>query len=246
MARISVLNDGVTLDEPTLVEGFPGVGLVGKIATDHMIEAHDMVHYANVHCEGIPRATVYQESDPSLMTPVRLYADPERDLVALRSDVPVAPGAATEVAGCLDGWFDETGAFPVFLSGLGREKDEAPPDLYGVATGNGGDALSRAGIEDPPESGLVSGPTGAMLAESLERGRDAVGLVVESDPQFPDPEASRILIRDGIDPIAGTETPTEGLVDQATEIRDAKQAFAKQMQEATEESSQAEPLKMFQ
>lgn len=246
MARISVLDDEVSLDEPTLVEGFPGVGLVGKIATDHLIEVHDMVHYANVNCDGLPRVAVYHESDSSLTTPVRLYADSERDLVALRSDVPVTPGAATEVAGCLDTWFAETSAFPVFLSGLGREKDESPPDLYGVATGNGSDALSRAAVEEPPEPGLVSGPTGAMLAESLERGRDAVGLVVESDPQFPDPEAARILIRNGIDPIGDIETPTEGLVDQATEIRNAKQAFAKQMQEATEESSQAEPLKMFQ
>ncbi|MFD1571894.1 proteasome assembly chaperone family protein [Halorubrum laminariae] len=246
MARISVLDDDVSLSEPTLVEGFPGVGLVGKIATDHMIDEHEMVHYANVHCDGLPRVAVYHEDDSAVTAPVRLYADPERDLVALRSDVPVHPNAATEVANCLDSWFDETETFPVFLSGLGREKGEEPPALYGIATGDGGDALSRAAVDDPSESGLVSGPTGAMIAAALERGRDAVGLIVESDPKFPDPEAARILIRDGIDPIAGTETPTDGLVDQATEIRDAKQQLAEQMRQATEESSQAEPLKMFQ
>ncbi|WP_435075866.1 proteasome assembly chaperone family protein [Halorubrum sp. HHNYT27] len=246
MAHISVLDDEISLNKPTLVEGFPGVGLVGKIATDHMVEAHEMDHYANVHCDGLPRVAVYREENRALTTPVRLYADAEKDLVALSSDVPVNPGAATEVAGCLEGWFAETETFPIFLSGLGREKGEAPPAIYGVATGDGGDALDRADIEDPPEAGLVSGPTGAMLAESLERDRDAVGLVVESDPQFPDPEASRILIRNGIDPIAGTETPTDSLVDQASEIREAKQAFAERMQQATEESSQAEPLKMFQ
>ncbi|MFC7324517.1 proteasome assembly chaperone family protein [Halorubrum rutilum] len=246
MARISVVDDDVSLDEPTLVEGFPGVGLVGKIATDHMIEAHGMDHYANVHCDGLPRVAVYREANRALTTPVRLYADAENDLVALRSDVPVKPGAATEVAGCLESWFAETATFPVFLSGLGQEKGEAPPAIYGVATGDGGDRLDRADVEDPPEAGLVSGPTGAMLAESLERGRDAVGLVVESDPQFPDPEAARVLIRSGIDPIAGTETTTDGLVEQAEEIREAKRAFAERMQQATEESSQAEPLKMFQ
>ncbi|OYR43298.1 MULTISPECIES: proteasome assembly chaperone family protein [unclassified Halorubrum] len=246
MARISVLDEDVSLDEPTLVEGFPGVGLVGKIATDHMIEEHEMVHYANVHCDGLPRVAVYREDERALTTPVRLYADPESNLVALRSDVPVNPGAATEVAGCLENWFAETVTFPIFLSGRGREKGEAPPSIYGVATGDGGDRLERADVEDPPEAGLISGPTGAMLAEALERDRDAVGLVVESDPQFPDPEAARILIRNGIDPIAETETPTEGLVDQATEIREAKRAFAERMQQATEESSQAEPLKMFQ
>jgi len=246
MAHINVIDDEIALTEPTLVEGFPGVGLVGKIATDHMIEAHEMTHYANVHCDGLPRVAVYREENQALTTPVRLYADETRDLIALRSDVPVNPGAATEVAGCLESWFAEITVFPIYLSGLGREKGEDPPAIYGVATGDGGDALDRAEVEEPPEAGLVSGPTGAMLAEALERDRDAVGLVVESDPQFPDPEAARVLIRNGIDPIAGTETPTDGLVDQATEIREAKQAFAQRMQDAAEDSSQAEPLKMFQ
>ncbi|SFR52111.1 MULTISPECIES: proteasome assembly chaperone family protein [Halorubrum] len=245
MARISTVED-VSLDEPTLVEGFPGVGLVGKIATDHLIDVHGMIHYANVHCDGLPPVAVYREGNAAATTPVRLYADPERDLVALRSDVPVNPAAASKVAACLGSWFDETGLFPVFLSGLGREKDDEPPALYGIATGDGGEALARAEVEAPSESGLVSGPTGAMVAAALEHDRDAVGLVVESDPKFPDPEAARRLILDGIDPIAGTETPTDGLVDQATEIREAKQQLAEQMRQANEESSQAEPLKMFQ
>ncbi|ELZ62158.1 MULTISPECIES: proteasome assembly chaperone family protein [Halorubrum] len=245
MTRISVVDD-VSLEEPTLIEGFPGVGLVGKIATDHLIDVHEMTHYANVHCDGLPPVAVYHEGETAATTPVRLYADPENDLVALRSDVPVKPGAATEVAACLGSWFDEVDLFPVFLSGLGREKGESPPDLYGIATGDGSEALARAEVAEPPESGLVSGPTGAMLAAALEDGRDAVGLVVESDPKFPDPEAARALIRGGIDPVAGIETPTDGLVEQATEIREAKQQLAEQMRAATEESTQAEPLKMFQ
>jgi len=246
MARISMVDESITLDRPVLVEGFPGVGLVGKIAADHLVEAHDMRHYANVHCEGLPEVAVYRESDPALTTPVRLYAAPESGLVVLQSDVPVNPKAATTFADCLAGWFDETGTFPVFLSGRPSERDSEPPGLYVVTAGDGGERLADADIDDPPESGLVSGPTGAMLADALEHGRDAAGLIVESDPQFPDPEASRTLIVDGIDPIAGTETPTDGLVDQATEIRDAKKQLAEQMRRATEESSQAEPLKMYQ
>ncbi len=245
MARISVVDDTIEIDRPTLVEGFPGVGLVGKIAADHLVEAHEMRHYANVHCEDLPPVAVYRESEPGLTTPVRLYAAPDSGLAVLQSDVPVNPSAVDDLADCLVGWFDEVDAVPVYLSGIGREKDETPPALYGVATGDGGERLADASVEDPPESGLVSGPTGALLADALERGRDAVGLVVESDPNFPDPEAARTLILDGIDPIAGTETPADGLVDQATEIREAKRQFAERMQQS-EESTQAEPLKMYQ
>ena len=245
MARISIVDDTIEIDRPTLVEGFPGVGLVGKIAADHLVEAHDMRHYANVHCEGLPPVAVYRESEPGLTTPVRLHAAPESGIAVLQSDIPVNPAAVDEFADCLAGWFDDVDALPVYLSGLGREKDETPPALYGVTTGDGGKRIADAPVEEPPESGLVSGPTGALLADALERGRDAVGLIVESDPNFPDPEAARILIRDGIDPIAGTTTPTDGFVDQATEIRKAKRQFAERMQQA-EESTQAEPLKMYQ
>ena len=246
MSRIAIVDETVSLSDPVLVEGFPGVGLVGKIATDHLISAYEMTHYANVHCDGLPRVATYAESDGDLRTPVRLYADEEHDLIALQSDIPVNPAAATEFGRCIAGWFDEENVFPVYLSGLARDKGEEPPALYGVATGNGKRRLDSASIDAPAESGLVSGPTGAMLADALERGTSAVGLIVESDPQFPDPEAARVLIADGIDRIADLSTSVEGLVDQATEIRDAKQAFARRMQEADEESSQAEPLKMYQ
>jgi uncharacterized protein len=69
------------------------VGLVGKLATDHLAETFEMVHYANVHCEGLPPVATCEDGDHDMTTPVRLYADPERNLLALRSDVPVSPAA---------------------------------------------------------------------------------------------------------------------------------------------------------
>ena len=246
MARITIVDESVTFEEPTLVEGFPGVGLVGKITVDHLIDTYGMDLYANIHCEGFPRVTRYHESSSTLTTPVRLYADEDSDLIALQSDVPVNPGAAAEFADCIAGWFAEESVLPIYLSGLPHEKSERLPELSGVAVGSAADRLSAVDINKPPESGIVSGPTGAMLADALERDAPAIGLVVESDPQFPDPEAARTLIVDGIDPIAGTSTDVDGLVEKATEIKEAKQQFAKRMEQATEESSQAEPLKMYQ
>ncbi|MFC6724613.1 PAC2 family protein, partial [Halobium palmae] len=72
------------------------------------------------------------------------------------------------------------------------------------------------------------------------------GLVVESDPQFPDPEAARVVITDGIGPLTGVDVPTDDLVEHAEEIRDAKERLAARMREADEESTQARPLGMYQ
>jgi uncharacterized protein len=246
MAHINVLTDDVSLQAPTMVEGLPGVGLVGKIAADHLVETFDMVHYANVLCDGIPKVAVYRESNPDLQTPVRLYADPERDLLVLQSDVPISPQAATEFAGCFVNFFETETAMPVYLSGIPREQTDAVPSLYGIGVGSGLDRLEAAEIAEPTETGLVSGPTGALLHYAVEQSIPAVGLVVESDPQFPDPEAARVLIKHGIEPLIGLEVDVSDLVDRGEEIRAAKERLARRMQEVDEESSQARPLGMYQ
>jgi uncharacterized protein len=246
MAQIRVQRSDVEFESPTLVEGFPGVGLVGKIAADHLVEEFDMTHYANVHCAELPAVATYAAEDTALRPALRLYADEERDLAVLQSDVPVVPDAAEEVAKCLAGWLDDVGATPVYLSGLPREKDDEPPAMYGLAAGDGDRVLADAGVDAPSESGLVSGPTGALLLDAVETGRTAVGLVVESDPRFPDPEAANVLVSKGIAPITGLEIPTGDLVDRTEEIRQARERLAKRMQAGEEEATQARPLRMYQ
>lgn len=247
MSGIDVRRDDVALDEPTLVEGLPGVGLVGKLAADHLVDTFEMVHYANVHCDGLPPVTTYATGDRELTTPVRLYADAERDLLVLQSDVPVSPGAALEFAACLGDWGVDAEVTALYLSGLGRDREEgATPALYGVGTGGGSERLGAVGIDPPTEPGLISGPTGALLNHALHTDATAIGLVVEATPQFPDPEAAAHLLDAGIGSLLDAEIPVAELTEHAAEIRQAKRRLAEQMQGAEETSSQARPLGMYQ
>ena len=248
MASVTIRDDDISLDRPTLVEGLPGVGLVGKLATDHLVDTFEMSYYASIDCDGLPRLAVYEDDRRDLRPPVRLYADESRDLVALQSDVPVSASAASEFAACVTDWVDDREATPVYMSGLPEEKDAGEiPTLYGVATGDAGDRLDEHDVETPRERGAVSGPTGALLYEAEARGLDALGFIVESDPQFPDPEAARILIEHGVAPLTGVEVSTDDLVERAEEISDQKEQLAQRMQDAeSDESSQARPLRMFQ
>jgi uncharacterized protein len=246
MAQISIHDDTISLSEPFLVEGLPGVGLVGKIATDHLIEAFGMRHYASVYCDGLPRIGVYHQEDDDLKAPVRIYVDPERNLLALQSEVPISGEGAPEFAACVTGWLAENEVTPLYLSGRPAEKDDSP-EVYGVATGGASDHLDRAGIVPPRETGFISGPTGALLNHATETGLSSVGLVVESDPQFPDPEAARALIQGAIAPITEIEVDIERLVEQAEQIRGQREQLAKRMQQAGEdESTQATPVGMYQ
>ena len=241
MAHVEIHRKDIDLDAPTLVEGLPGVGLVGKLAADHLVDAFDMVHYGTARCEGLPEIAVYSEGEPDVRGPVRLYADTERDLLVLQSDAPVSPEAAESFAGCIVEWFEANDVTPLFLSGMPSERNEAP-SLYGIATGDGAALLVEADVPSPTESGAITGPTGALVHEAQRVGLTSVGLVVEADPQFPDPEAAGALLEMGIGPLADIEVDTAELAEQAEEIRQTKAQLAQQMQQGGEASTSARPL----
>lgn len=245
MAEISIVDNDVELDEPYLVEGFPGVGLVGKITADHMVQTLDLTHYANVHCEGIPPIATYNEGTTELSPPVRLYANGDGTLLVLQSDVPIEPKAATAFADCFSPWLEDE-VIPLFIAGLPSENPATPPKLFGVSTGEGAAVLEETDLDVPLERGVVTGPTGALLGHALEEGLQSVGLIVESDPQFPDPTASRVVLEKGIEPITGIDVSVGELVDRAEEIQRAKEQLAQQMQQGGEEASKAKPLRMYQ
>lgn len=249
MSHAFVHNNRVQLRNPVFLDGLPGLGLVGKIATDYLIEEFGMTYFASVECPGLPPVVAYEEDSSLLLPPVRVYADGKRDLLALQSDIPVSPETVSDFASCLSGLLAEYNALPLYFSGFPRKGEEQPGDereLYGVATGAGERLLEKHAIRPPRDAGIWSGPTGALLNVGRVNGTTALGFIVESDPQFPDPEAACTLIERVVEPIAGVSVDVDSLRDQAETISEEKQSFAAQMERPQEnESSMADPGYMY-
>jgi uncharacterized protein len=243
MARVERVQE-IAVESPWLVEGLPGGGLVGKIACDHLVNTFDMDYIAGIHCDGLPEVAVYSSGSHSLKPPVRLYGDAERNLLVLQSDVPVSPTSASEFAGCITSFIAEMDATPIYISGLDEKWDDVPA-VYGVGVESGIDLVSEAGIEPPVQAGLVSGPTGALLAAAEEQGLNAVGLITQANMQFPDPQAARAALRDGVTALSDIQVETDTLVEQAEEIRTAREQLAERLHQAGDESSQAQSLRGF-
>ncbi|GAB7013622.1 proteasome assembly chaperone family protein [Halolamina salina] len=248
MVEIRVTDDSVDPTGATLIEGMPGVGLVGKIATDHLIDERDMQEFASVRGEGIPPVTVFDGADRDVNSPIRLYIDDEEELVALRSDVPVHVMDAPLFAERLTEWIGDNDVLPVYLGGLAAERDaDEVPSVEGIGVGAGQERLDDAAVAPPDDGGMISGPCGALLFEAVDADVDAVGLMVDTDPRFPDPQGSHALIKQGINPIAGVDIDTQRLVDQAEEIVDQRKELAQKMQQADQhEASQVSRTGMFQ
>jgi uncharacterized protein len=248
MVDIRVTDDSVDPTGATLVEGMPGVGLVGKLATDHLIDALDMTQFASVRGEGIPPITIFDEDDRGVNSPIRLFADPDESVLALRSDVPVHVMDAPLFAENLTQWLADHDVLPIYLGGLPTEREgDDVPTVQGLGVGDGRGMLEDADVATPDSGGMISGPCGALLSEAADVGLDAVGLMVDTDPRFPDPQGAHALVDHGINPLAGLDVGTDRLVEEAEQIMDQREELAKQMQQADQhESSQASRTGMFQ
>jgi uncharacterized protein len=251
MAHVTVETPEAELDEPVLLDGLPGMGLVGKLVADHLVDAFDMAYYGGVHCEGVPPVAAYRPGESSVRPALQLYADEARDVLALVSDVPVSPGDAPEFAGCITEWLAEADVTPVYLSGVDgsatttADRDGRQPEVYGLSTGDGDDLLDEAGIVPPRYAGIVTGPTGALLERAAEVGLTGVGFLVESDDEFPDLDAARRVLDTGVSPLLDVDVDTAAFDDRSVETTPITQAYLEQLRETTDGTTRAQPTPMF-
>ncbi|MDY6774108.1 MAG: PAC2 family protein [Candidatus Nanohaloarchaea archaeon] len=244
MARINVRNE-VDIEDGFFIEGVPGAGLAGKIAADHLIENLDMELHATVEAEGLPEVLIFEEGDRHLRPPVRIFADEDTGIYALTSDVLISPVESGDFSGVLVDWIEENSITPLMLSGL-PSKDEGDKKLYGVEVGEE-EMLDEADIGVPDQTGLVGGPTGAMLHELEKRGMDGACLVVQTHPQFPDPIAAKRLVDGGVEKLVDFDVDTEVLEERAEKIKEQKEKLAQMLQNAeSHEKGQAFPEGMYE
>ncbi|WP_256289185.1 PAC2 family protein [Halobellus inordinatus] len=63
------------MSELVIIEGLPCVDLIGKIATDHIINQLDMQYFGEVSGDELPQIALFGGPDPDVKPPVRLFAD---------------------------------------------------------------------------------------------------------------------------------------------------------------------------
>lgn len=244
MTNFAILDEDLDISGYYLIEGLPGVGLVAKISADYLIDQLDMQPYAEIYGKDLPKVPVFKKENPAVKPAVRIFVDSEKEIAVLKSDAPVSIDAENFMEDVID-WIGEKDLKPIFQVGLPVEVEEGEHYMFHVESGEFED-IEGIGLNKPPISGGMTGPTGALLHQALKTGIDAVGLVIESDPNFPDPEASRILIEDGIMKITGIDIDTDQLKESADQIKQQKQELIKQVKDLSQqESNEVYPREMY-
>ncbi len=227
MDEIEVVEtDEVSLSDPVLVEGLPGVGHVGKLAAEHLLDEYDGEVVRRVHSEHLPPQVSVSGGGVADLAAVEFHAVPTegRDLLVLTGDnqaqsnrghyrlteafLDVAVDFGVETAYALGGV--PTGEFIEEYDVLGAATDEALVDR-----------LSEAGVEfreDEPAGGVV-GVSGLLLGLGGRRGVEAACLMGETSGYLVDPKSARSVL-EVLEDLLGVETDFAELEERAEEMEE--------------------------
>lgn len=237
--RLTDLGDA----QPTLIEGLPGLGLVAAIAVDQITEQLELEHHGNIRSPHFPPVATFEEG--RVVDSVRVYAGQDPDVMTLQSAMPVPHRAYEALSQCVLGQLAQEFRRAIFLVGTPAQSEEELGEIVGVATDETQlGELEKAGIKLSQGSGLIGGPTGALLEGCYHQDIPAIALIVRAHPQLPDPGAARALIEDAVEPLVDFDIDTTELQEQADEIKEKLQQVAqqyRQMQEQGETADRGEP-----
>jgi uncharacterized protein (TIGR00162 family) len=190
----------VELKNPILVEGFPGLGMVGSIATKYLVKALKAKKLALLHSPYFPYHVVVNKKGSARLLRGEFYywknEAGDNDLVFLVGDSqPQTIEGQFEVANSILDFAEKKKMKTVVTIGGYRNEVEGTPDVVAVATNP---VLYEKALKSkalPSEAGTpIVGTAGLLLGLAKFRNIDAVCLLGETRGYLPDPKtAKRVL-----------------------------------------------------
>ncbi|MCP8308520.1 MAG: proteasome assembly chaperone family protein [archaeon] len=223
-----VEKEGIKIDSPIIIEGFPDIGLVGTIASLHLIDQLGLNEMAYIESSIFPPVMVLHKG--ILTEPVRIFGD--KNILLVTSEIAIPPNAIYDLADTLSNWFKEKRAkLVISLTGIPvQERMEIDtPMVFGV--GNSEDALSILKKNDieTMEEGFIAGIYALLLKDCLRRNIPAIAILAQSFLNYPDPGAAASAIS-SLNKILKIDVDVKPLLERADEIRVKARDLMKQTQ----------------
>ncbi|UXD21663.1 hypothetical protein IPA_06465 [Ignicoccus pacificus DSM 13166] len=222
-----------------LVVGFHDVGLVGIIATKHLIESLGMEEVGGIDIPSeLPIAPI---RDGLAKFPITIY---KKDQWAVfYPEVPLPPTVLFPIAQAIMDYAARMGVERIIsLTGLANpNRLRVKPSLHWIIGDEEIEEKEKLEREGKPlKDGVLYGPTALLLKFSKTRGIPVVALLADAFPEFPDPGAAATVL-EGLSKVYGISVDTKKLIEDAEKIKARLQEMARQAMTVMKESG-ARPM----
>jgi uncharacterized protein len=216
-----VITDLVTEIKPgaTVILGFAGIGLIGPIVANAMInQIPDVKEIGFITSEYLPPISVFYEG--VLKHPFRLYYSPQYNLIIGIAEVPFQVATAyNDLSKTINNWAlsnDVRAKEVVIFQGIPQRGiiDDYP--VYYAAEAHMIERLEGFDIKKV-EKGIIVGPEATILNEALSNKLEAFALFTPV-LEIPTPEAGAAIL-EVLNKIYGINIETSKLIEEGKEIK---------------------------
>lgn len=237
---VDIITRPVKSKNPILIEGFPGIGLVGNIASQQIIEELNMEYIGSIESRYFPPIAVLYEGLVNM--PVRIYENEEHNTVMVVSDIPINPSVSYDVSKALVGWAKSIGVKEIVsIAGIATMSDEYK--VFGAATTE--EMLEK--IKEHVEifqMGTISGISGSVMAECFMQNIPAISLLGATKTQNPDPRAAAVVV-DVLNSLYDFSIDTDDLIEQAEKIEIEMQKLAEDVRSSEQAPTPRKEYPMY-
>ena len=188
--KIEELQKMPTLSRPVMIEGLPGIGNVGKVVVDFMIEELKAIKLYEITSYSFPHSVFINEENIAELPTVGIYYKRNKsgkhpDLLFIAGDVqPVEESASYEFSDKMLDIAEEFKAEHIItIGGIGLAEIPKSPKVY--CTGNSKNAIGRYKDDKVLNKiygvvGPIMGVSGLMVGLATRRKIDAVAILAET------------------------------------------------------------------
>lgn len=214
------------LNKPTIIEGFPGIGMIGTITTGYIAEKLEMDLIGYFSSPHFPPITSVHNYTP--VSPARVYASEKHNLIVLMSEFIIPANTVVQLSEKIIEFANNQKAATIYsLAGIATPE---PNEKYYAITSTKKmkDALEKEKFEVVKE-GAAQGVSGVLIAEAAAEGMNAANLMIQTSQPMDPENAARLL--DKVLPIIGIKLDTTELHEEGKKFQAKLQDTMNKIQE---------------
>ena len=179
----------INIESGVIINGFPSSGITSAIATESLINTSSFELGGIIDSERFPPISIIKNGMPNY--PARVFVNNDLKVAVFSSYLTLDVSLHRTAARLMLDWAKEKKA-SLIVSSI-TVKGVTGTEIFGVAsTGNARGKLVSSKIP-VVENATVPGISGVLLNEAMIKGQDVIVLLVSSDKEFPDFEATSNL-----------------------------------------------------
>ncbi len=212
----------------TIIEGFPGFGLIGTIAIEFLMDHLDTEKIGTIEMDEVPAMIAIHQN--KVIEPVSLHYNKAYNMVLVHA-INIGKNTGWKLSEMIEQLAEELSAKEVVsLEGVGSPNPGNK--IFYYSTQNGAYTKKLSAIASPLSEGIVVGVTGALLAKNLKV--PIIAFFAEAQSGLPDSRAAAEIIK-ALDAYSGLKIDPKPLLQQA-------KMFEEKLKGIVQKSGKAEEL----